>query len=305
MISSNLILPSISLESITKAATSVPTADFKGFWRSIDLQPDLFVPQTFCIGVLVADLAGAFVFKVLDDHKKFECIYGGRFPAQTRYELLEYVRTALKKSADSDIKANEIVFESSNVRLSEPQFTSGGSLAATASRLYEEVVVMAPHKPERPSRTIDTIEARKLVNAQLLRIAANDYARIVVPNDHPITMDVNGKKRKLDINLQPGRSCGTVLSAVYATPQSVEINLLKSSLDLTTYAKEKSIKHPGVFLLMPGNRLEAPVKKRIAEIVEDQSWKLEREGVRFCSVDSEIKLAEEVYEWAKPELEAA
>ena len=301
MNSPNEALPPISLESISRAAASVPTTEFKGFWRSIELQPDLFVPQTFCVGVLVGDHLGAFAYKILDDHKKFECIYGDRFPAQTRHEFLEYLRITLKQAATS----NEIAFETSNIHLSEPHFTSGGSLSATASRLYEEIVVMAPHKPRRSTLTIETAEARKLVNAELLRIASSDYQRIVVPAEAPITMDAHGKKRKLDINLAPGSTCGTVLSAVYATSQSVEINFLKSSLDLTTYANAKGIEHPGIFLLLPGNRLEPTIRRRISEIVEEQSWKLEREGVRFCSVDSEAKLAEEIYTWAKPELEAA
>ena len=140
-----------------------------------------------------------------------------------------------------------------------------------------------------------------MVNEQLKRIAHGDFERIVVPENEPVVLDVDGVRNQFDLNLLTGKFCGSVTSAVFKTPQSVEINLLKSSRDLTTYSRMKSVDSIGLFLLLPDSaRMETKEFKRIEEVIAEYEWQLSKDGFRVVSLPSAEQLAREVYDWARP-----
>jgi hypothetical protein len=123
----------------------------------------------------------------------------------------------------------------------------------------------------------------------------------VRPDDQGLLLDYDGAKHFLDLNLLTAKACGSVTSAVYKTAQSVELNLLKTSRDLTTYSRVREMDDIGLFLLLPElGTLEAKEFKRITEVIEEHEWKLERDGFRVVSLASPSMLAMEIYDWARP-----
>lgn len=282
---------------------NVPEKGFSGAWCSVEFQPDAFVPQSYTVGVIVQPVGDRFYFKLLDDFKKFDCIYEEKLSKKDLRELMRYAEENLRLSSQKRIDIPEVRFETSSLRLSETKYTSGENVEVTVERLFSEVVVMAwrPSKEKKVFESIDTVHARELVNEALKRIAHLDYDRIVNQDNNGILVEEDGGKHYLDLNLITARACGSVTSAVYKSHQSVELNVLKSSRDLTTYSRIRNMQQIGLFLLMPDEMsMEAKEYSKIVNIISQYEWKLEQDGFRVVSMPSPRELAAEIYDWAKP-----
>ncbi|ADG14234.1 hypothetical protein BC1002_0126 [Paraburkholderia atlantica] len=303
MIHADFTLAIGDAEHLSRFASVTPKPAFSGSWTTVELQPDIFVPQRFTVGVVVQSPGDRLHFKLIDDFKKFECLYQDQFPQKSARELLAYAEQSLRQAVQSRTAIADVVFDTHCLALAPSQFTSGENRESTVERLFDEVVVMAPSTKRKVNefQSIDTPHARRLVNAELKKIAQMDYERIVTADNQGILLDDKGAKHFLDLNLLTRRACGSVTSAVYKSPQSVEINLLKSSRDLTTYSRIRAMDNIGLFLLLPDPSIvDAKDFKRIEETIEEHEWKLERDGFRVVSMASAEDLAGEIYEWAKP-----
>lgn len=290
---------------LSRFAVASPKPAFSGAWTTLELQPDIFVPQRFSIGVVVQSPGERIHFKLLDDFKKFECLYRDAFPQKSIGELLAYAESTLRRAAQDRTAIPEVSFDTDCLMLDAPRFTSGADKEATVERLFEEVVVMAPARKGALAsfESMDNPRARELVNDELKRIAGMDFDRIATQQNQGVILDYQGEKHFLDLNLLTPRGCGSVASAVYKTAQSVEMNLLKSSRDLTTYSRIRDIDDIGLFLLLPEpSAIDPKEYKRIEGVIHDYEWKLERDGFRVASMPSAAELAREIYDWAKPAL---
>lgn len=294
------------LEHLTTLAVSAPEPKFSGAWTTLELQPDAFVPQRFTVGVVVQSPGDRLYFKLLNDFQKFDCLYKNRFSVASLRELMAHAEAILRQAVRAKTAIPEVRFSTSTLALDKPRFTSGNDWEETVERLFDEVVVMAmslKKKRDAKFRSIDTSEARDLVNAELKKIANMDFERIVTQENQGVVTLVDGKHHYLDFNLAPPGSCGSVTSAVYKTAPSVELNLLKSSRDLTTHARMRDLRDIGLFLLLPQkDALEAKEYMSIEKVIDEYDWKLARDGFRVVSLSSPADLAEEIYQWAKPKL---
>lgn len=293
----------IDANHLSRISANAPTPAFAGAWSTVELQPDIFAPQRFTVGVVVQSPGHRVHFKLLDDFKKFECVYHDQFPQRSLRELMAYAEGALRKAVHEKTAIPEIRFDTNSLVLSVPHYTSGEDREATVERLYAELVVMAPSAKKKASdfESIDTPRARQIVNAELKRIAGLDFERFVLPEKQGMLLeDGGGVRHFLDLNLLTSRSCGSVTSAAYKSAQSVEINLLKASLDLTTYSRIRGFDSIGLFLLLPdASAVEPKEYKKIVEVIHEHEWKLERDGFRVTSLAEPADLALDIYDWVK------
>ena len=299
----NVFLGLSDIDHLSQLAVSTPKPSFEGAWTTIEFQPDAFVPQRFTVGVAVQSPGGRLHFKLLDDFKKFECVYQGRLPQRSVREILVHAERTLRMAVQARTQIPEVRFETNCLSLATMSYTSGEDQESTAERLFEELVVMARQdkKQLKDFESIDTPQARRLINAELKRIAQMDYEKIVSPSEQGVLLDHEGQMHFLDLNLLTTKACGSVTSAVYKSYQSVEVNLLKTSRDLTTYSRMRDMDNIGLFLLLPEQGLlDTREYKRITEVIDEHEWKLERDGFKVVSLDSPAMLATEIYEWAKP-----
>jgi|CXWL01.1.fsa_nt_gi hypothetical protein len=290
---------------LQKKAVKIDQTPIVGSWATLELQPDLFAPQSFTVGVVIQADNDRVNYHLLSDFRKFECLYGTHFPKSTISELFAQAEECLRMAAQNRIGLIDIDFGTSNLRLSNPVFTSGTSIEGIIKRLYEDVVVLKPHniKPIRYFDTIDTPTVRKMVNEKLKEIAALDYEKIVIDSGAGFLVKDGDKSHHLDFNLRTSSACGSVVSAVYKTVPTIEMNLLRANLDLTTYCRINKLSSRGVFLMLPEqDKLEPKEWRKVEDIVGEQRWKLERDGFRVAAFDTPSKIASEVYEWAKPTL---
>lgn len=298
--------PSLDYSALLRSAKPTPKAGFSGWWSHIEFQPDIFSPQRFPIGVVVQAEGERLYFKLLDNFKKFDCVYPEGFPHSSAKALMAYAYEELQTAIKAKASLSQILFNSHVLWLSRPAHTSGMDREATVERLFGDAVAMAPSsaKKSREFESIDTAAARQLVNEKLKAIAGIDFERFVMV-DHPgLLIRGDGEDRHhLDLNLLTPKSCGAVTSAVYKSYQSVEMNLLKASLDLKTCRSVKNLESAGLFLLTPNPALMEPREfRRIEDAIGEHEWKLERDGFRVVSLHEPAELAREIYDWAKPAL---
>jgi hypothetical protein len=273
---------------------------FAGLWATIDLQPDLFSPQRFCVGIAVADIKQGFVFRLLTDVSKFECIYARTDAASIR-TLIESAERALLRAAQDSIALPEVEFESDNLSISQMMPTSGQSAEAVLSRLYAEVVAMEPRaeKPPRPFVSLDTAQVRQLVANELKRIGGTAHERVFISPNEVIVTDEAGGTHELDVTLRSAKGAGSIVSAVYKTPATIELNLLRASRDLSTYAHIRRLDDLALFVMSASGNQFAPLEyERISELLDEQSWRLERQGFRVTTFDEPTRIAEGILEWA-------
>jgi hypothetical protein len=299
--------PSLDYSTLLRSAKATPKPDFSGWWSYIEFQPDIFSPQRFPIGVVVQADDERLHFKILDDFKKFDCVYPTGFSHSSAKALMAYAYEVLQSAIKSKSPLNQVLFDSHVLSLSRPAHTSGGDREATVERLFSDVVAMVPStaKKARDFETIDTMVARRLVNEKLKEIAGMDFERFVMVEHIGLLIQGDGNDRHhLDVNLMTPKSCGTVASAVYKSQQSVELNLFKAGLDLKTCRKVKNLESAGLFLLTPDpTSMEPREFRRIEETIGEHEWKLERDGFIFVSMQEPAELAREIYDWAKPTLD--
>jgi hypothetical protein len=293
------------LSSLKAVALKTPKAGFEGAWSTLELQLDIFSPQRFTVGVAVQAHGERLYFKLLSDFKKFECVYRDPSVVKSVKHIMEHAQVVLSRAINERTSIPEVEFDTSALSLSMPQFTSGSDAESIAKRLFADVVVMSivDERKQREFEYIDTVHARKLVNDELKRIAKLDFERIVLPENAGVLVEENGERHFLDFNLRTINACGSVTSAVYQSPMTVELNLLKSSRDLTTYSRIKGCKSVGLFMLLPEEgSMDAKSFTKIQSKIDEYEWKLERDGFQVSSFSSPISLAEEIYDWAKPSL---
>lgn len=281
--------------------TPVEAAEFEGMWATIELQPNTFIPQRFTIGVVVGSPEGGFVFRLLSDASKFDCVYGKKTAALFK-PLIESAEYTLVRSAKEKVALADILFESANLFISQPWVTSGRNPEQVLSRLFSDVVTMEPieEKRHRNFETLDTEQVRRIVHEELKRIGGIQFERIVTEEyKHVIPADDGGGQHVLNFDLRSEKGAGSILSAVYKTHGTVELNLLRSSRDLATYGKIRKVDDLALFIMTAKEeQYESSEYSLMRELLDEQSWCLERQGFRVVSFDEPEPIAKSILEWA-------
>lgn len=279
----------------------VPVAPFNGAWATVDIQPDLFARQRYTVGVVVRAQDGCFQFQLLEDISKFECLYG-RSEVSLLRALLDSAEESLRQAKRGEEDLGSIQFQTDMVALGELWPTAGASLEAVLSRLYNQVVPLAP-KDERRGRDFETMDneaVRALVNLELKRIARTAYERIVTePPVREVEDPGTGARHRLEFNLEPPGKVGSVVSAVYKNPDRAELNLFRASGDVSTFARLREIRDRALFVMTPRpDSMPQPYMERLENVLGDRLRKIETQGFWVVKHDSAQPIAQEIFDWA-------
>lgn len=284
-----------------KCTTTVPSAPFEGLWATVDIQPDPFARQRYTVGVVVSAPDGDFDFRLLDDFSRFECFLGKSGVEEMKFWVDEAERGLARAKRDR-LTLPDASFEVDTVMLGDLWPTSGDSFDSVLLRLYRQVIPFHP-KDVRKIKIFDSLDntaVRNLVNNELKRIANLDFERISTEPQRAVLDATTGQRHWLDFNLEPEGKAGSVISAVYKTPSTIELNFLRASRDLATYARMKSLNNQlGLFVMTPKMGVLSDLEHdRIENVLGEQSWRLEQQGFRVVVHEEPILLANEVWEWA-------
>ncbi len=288
-------------EHLRRHTVSAPAAGFEGAWATIELQPDAFGRQRYVVGVAVIGLNGRFNFRLLDDLSTFDCIYGRDEVAAIR-DLMADAERGLIRARDAS-SLHDIHFETPAVFLGDQWPTSGASLDAVLNRLFIDSVPFIPRDVRKAKDfvTVDNAGARHMVNEALKRIGGMAFERISLAGETVVRDMDSGEAHTLDVNLGPDGKAGSVISAVYKTPTNVELNFLRASRDIATYARMKDMQDgaKGLFILIPSKGvLPGSDFDRMEGMLAEQSWRLEKQGFVVSAHDTPAALANDILGWA-------
>lgn len=284
-----------------KHLTAVPKQAFEGVWATLELQPDVFSRQKYTVGVVVVDLQGQLSFQLLDDFGKFECLFGKEYVAGLRTLIDSAEQTLLRAKSEKQALQN-VHFDSEGISLGELWPTSGSSANEVVHRLYLDVVPFVPTEEKRSREFVpmDNATVRQLVENELKRIAGIKFEQIVTAPDRFFLDSTSGESHRFEFNLETSQKVGNTISAVYKTPDRVELNFLRASRDLTTYTRLKNLKNPAIFVMAPSdNSMPRDDRMRIENVMDEQSWSLEKQGFRVSAHQDAAALAGDILEWAE------
>lgn len=279
---------------------AVPAPSFEGVWATIELQPDVFSRQRYCVGVAVAGHDGAIVFHLLEDLSKFDCLFGRDYVSQLG-DLIESAEHTLLRAQQAKQGLQELSFDTDSVSLGDLWPTAGTSASAVAQRLYHEVVPFMPSAEKRVRDFVpfDNSTVRQLVDAELKRIAGMSFERIACPPLRTVVDVISGGAHQLEFNLETDTKAGNVISAVYKTPDRVELNFLRASRDLATYSQLKRKNQLALFVMVPAAGTLPPADRlRIENVLDEQSWSLEKQGFVISAHEGAAELASDILEWS-------
>lgn len=165
-------------------------------------------------------------------------------------------------------------------------------VAGLHSSLYK---ARAPLKPERhPTHKDETI--RKQVREAAKRIYGLRADEIFTQGGIIEVFD-GGTRRHLDIPIKTSNKVGSIISAWYNTPSTIETHFLRAQSDLAV-ASEQRRYETGLFISMP-NGLEGHKNQlQVENLVDDIYWRLKRTGCYLEVRETPESLAEEIMDWA-------
>lgn len=283
----------MNLSALRNRAVTLPRQDlFTGHWQVVYWQPDLFVPQTFAVGVRVESSAGETAFHLMDKASRLECFFAPR-PIQREFANAMAMMRQYLAAPEGKLSP------SPHFSFSQPRFIRGEGAQVLANRLFFENILAARPRADKEGKDVigpDTEETRVALSGFLKQMTNMAYERIVreggqVLSDH-----------YLDVTLAPDGGAGSVISVCYKSQQTIEMKILRAAQDINAYATSQDRRHKAIFLLEPGDDAPLPAKERkaIDDLIGNECWKLEQAGFATPRNTHIPEMARDILDWATP-----
>lgn len=269
-----------------------------GTWARVWMQPSIFSAQKFIVGIVMLDKKGVCDFRFISGTDKFECVYGvtGRTMAE---QLLAagrtYLAAAREKHAPLTAAGLPPGLEIEPVGYAaDKSATHALEVALCDAEIPMEPfgeVAKAARFRSRPSEDV----VSDVINA--IKLKMHSGADKVLRTDH-----FGDEKHAGMVNLVLPSAAGIVASGWYASPERVQLELLKAANMVESYMKlHKKPGQPGVFLLRPTSKtgLSRTQGQEMEKALDDVDYFLNRKGLRVAVRDVESELADDVSEWVQ------
>jgi len=165
-------------------------------------------------------------------------------------------------------------------------------VAGLHSSLYK---AKAPAKQERlPAHSEETI--RQQVKNAARRIYGLQADRIFT-QDGIIEVVEGGQKHHIDIPIKTDTKVGSIMSAWFNTPATIETHFLRAQSNLSV-ASERGRYQPGLFISMPNGLEGHRNQQQVENLIDDIYWRLQKIGYYLEVRETPESLAQEIIEWA-------
>ena len=272
----------------------------KATWSHVRFIPDSVTNEQLAIGVLV-NHDGIIHTKFIEDFGRLECAYGP--------EIVGYTKACIELFEDF-LHYNYQESFSSQLILDKRGFVQGESIDGLLDDLLERAVPLSlPHnksKYKKQFQTVKTVKFHSEVKSYIKNKLGEIYKEIFSDNESFLVGDsvIGYRRLPVAINIEKNNKIGDLISTVYATPDTVEINCLKTLANLQTVKKyTKSRNDFRLFMLAPDecnlDLMSKSDKKRRSEIISDFQWSLRSEGIDLI-IDSSINsISDKLIDWSE------
>lgn len=281
---------------IRRLAPTESVAHVQGHWISVQYCPSFIAGEVLNIGVAFIDAASKSAsVKLLDDVDKIGVLFGEHLESEIRFALRSVVSCADKSRFESP---------SENIIFSEPRYARGNSVDEILDQLFASTVrLLSTYKKTGATSKVFTgnDKVRKRV-FDSIRLQVGIKAERIIAQTPIYRVTVGGREYSLDIPLQGAEHLGSVVSAAYSSPDSLETNLLRASIDLETASRVFQQDRLGLFVLRPSSgepMFTAERLLKIDNVIDMLSWKLHKQGFTVGVEDDADRLAGGVLEWCR------
>lgn len=153
----------------------------------------------------------------------------------------------------------------------------------------------APAKEER-NISVNNAKIYRQVRDAARKIACVDADRIFTP-DGLIEVVDGGRTRHLDIPIKTDRKVGSIISAWYVTPATIETHYLRAQANLQVAAERRKYE-AGLFISRPSDPNHYGNLGKTDNFIDDIYWRLKRIGYHLEVRETPEALAQEILEWA-------
>ncbi len=273
-------------------------AAFRGQWRAIELVPNATSPQSFVVGCVVERGSRVQAHRMLCEFAKFECIYGKSGVALLLRGALDAAQTALDSAIEAGTSTPDLERVHPLLRLSAWRAASGSSATAVADRVYSTIVAMAPAKKDKARfEPMPTPTVRAAVN-EILKVAMGvDFAKSIEEAGL-----VQHEGHQLGINIRNSRVVGSVVSAWYASADTIETHLLRHANDIEAARGIWAAERAGMFVMLPsdktlGEHLDKKTIKEVHSRIDHIDWAATKRNWRLSVRETPEGIAEDVLEF--------
>jgi hypothetical protein len=164
-------------------------------------------------------------------------------------------------------------------------------VAGLHSSLYK---AKAPQKAAKPQTQKDETVRKQVKDAarKLYGIRADS----IFTQAGIIEVVDGGQRRHLDIPIKTERKVGSIMSAWYATPGTIETHFLRAQSDLAV-AAERGRYESGLFISMPSGLEGHKNQLQVENLIDDIYWRLKRTGCYLEVRETPEALAQEIVSW--------
>ena len=165
-------------------------------------------------------------------------------------------------------------------------------VAGLHSSLYKARI---PQKPARLPYHSDEDIRRRVRNAA--RDTLGLRADQIFTENGLIEVADGGRKHYLEIPIKTDTKVGSIISAWFSTPSTIETHYLRAQSNLTV-ASERDKYEAGLFISLPSGLEGHKNQHQVEEIIDDIYWRLKRMGYYLEVRETPEALAQEIIEWA-------
>jgi hypothetical protein len=269
-------------------------------WSQVRFTPDLVTNEQLAVGVLINhdDIIHT---KFIEDFSRIECAYGT--------DVVGYIKSCIGLFEDF-LHCNYENSFSSQLILEKRGFVQGESIDELLDELLVRAVPLSlPHHNKNSFRkqfhTVKTVKFHSDVKSYIKNKMGEIYKDIFTGNETVLVGDplIGYRRLPVAINIEQDNKIGDLLSTVYATPDTIEINCLKTLENLRAVKKyTRKDSEFKLFMLSPDelnmDLLSRADKNKRKEIIGNFKWSLRSEGIGLIEEHTVDKASEQLIEWS-------
>jgi len=277
----------INIQELLAASKAKEKKQFvKGVWFLIQWSPDDYSQERFNIGVAFSSEKGEKQVKFTKSFKQLSNWYGSNLTKQGEMVIKLATHMFSEKNRDKFIGG----FFENGIHYVPMGMAQGESIENVMNMLFRDVVPMAHDRPINSRASYTT--TRNIITVVREAISKSKILKEIMP-ENPMIETVSGISVKVPIQFKS--NAGTIVSADYATSDTVENELLRSFRDIDLILNGNEFDNVNSFLLLPAsNKGEAG---KISDLIGDYTSSLKSKGVNTISAHQPSSLVNKIDGW--------
>ena len=270
-----------------------------GIWSQIRFTPDIVSNEQLAIGIIFNE-NGSSHTRFIEDFGRVKCAYGDEI-TQIITESINLIEDAFMFGLEKSF-SSQIIYEKRGL-------ARGQNLDQILNDLLLQAVPLSKLHDNKDISTnrfkpIKTNAFQNHIRSILKKDMGQEYHKIF-PLQPIVEINDSKIKRKINIPIQlyNSKKIADMVSTVYSSHETIELNCLKAISNLEIARDHlKANNDTGLFILTPSdeqfNLLKIEEREKRQNYLNELEWRLQRKGITAVYSSSENIVANKILGWA-------